>query len=138
MAERRTDEIREIRISASGGLIVTPQGAEFPYIYREAKGVKWDPEKRALVAPKPKEWRHEDWFRRIVAAARERGTQLLISPSTQWANVTAELKAAAAAQAQREGETDQYQGQEVSEELDGVKKHVELLLWVAEAVPVEA
>jgi hypothetical protein len=73
------DEIIEVGIDQDGKLYVRPTSQRFPYIYRAAMEVGWDPVRGALFSPKPQEWSHLDWFRQILAAiADEYGVCLRI------------------------------------------------------------
>jgi hypothetical protein len=88
------DEIVEVRIDADGKLLVRPQVRTFPYIYRAAMQVGWDPDNRTLFSPKPREWSYLQWFRQIVAAASdEYGVRLVITPQTAWSDVPDALRA---------------------------------------------
>jgi hypothetical protein len=68
-----TDSIGEIAIDEVGRLCVRPSTASFPFIWREAMEVHWDPWGQLLYSPKPREWSHARWFRQITAAAGEQG-----------------------------------------------------------------
>ena len=70
------DEIAEIVIDAAGQLHVVPASHAFPYIYREAMEVHWDPERHSLYSPPPREWSYSRWFQQILVAAREQGCEL--------------------------------------------------------------
>lgn len=88
------DAISEVGISDEGGLYVRPASATFEYIWRAAMEVHWDPQRRRLFGPKPKEWTYVDWFKQIVAAAAdEYGTQLRLTPQTAWANTPDAVRA---------------------------------------------
>lgn len=81
------DAISEVGISEEGGLYVRPSSATFEYIWRAAMEVHWDPHRRRLFGPTPREWTYVDWFKQIVAAAAdEYGTQLRLTPETAWTN----------------------------------------------------
>jgi len=88
----RVDQISSIGIDDQDSLWVKPSTSAFPYIYREAVEVKWDPERLCLFGPKPREWSHLDWFKRIKAAAREQGVELITAPTTQWSNIGSQLR----------------------------------------------
>lgn len=89
----KTDDIEEIGIDEAGSLWVKPATARFPYMYREAMEVGWDGERECLFGPTPRQWSYADWFRQIVAAAKEQGTALLLSAGTQWISIDDSLKA---------------------------------------------
>jgi hypothetical protein len=87
------DKIAEVRIDGDGKLSVRPQVCVFPYIYRAAMEVQWDPDNRTLFSPKPSEWSYLHWFRQIVAAAAdEYGVRLVITPQTTWSDVPDALR----------------------------------------------
>ena len=82
------DEIVEVGIDEDGKLYVRPANQNFPYIYRAAMGVEWDPVRGILFAPKPRGWSHLDWFRQILAAvADEYGVRLRVGAATAWSNI---------------------------------------------------
>jgi hypothetical protein len=86
-------EITEVGIDHDGRLYVRPAGQSFPYIYRAAKEVGWDPARGVLFTPKPREWSYRDWFRQIVAAiSDEYRVRLRVSPAAVWSNVPDELR----------------------------------------------
>lgn len=88
-----TDEIVEVSIDGGGRLLVRPQGT-FPFIYRAAMEVGWDPDSCMLFSPKPREWSYLRWFQQIAAAvADEYRVRLVITPQTRWTNVPDALRA---------------------------------------------
>ena len=87
------DAILQVEIDAAGRLLVTPESARFPYIYREAMEVHWDDTGGFLFAPKPREWSYLDWFRQILDAAKTQGSELRVSKRTRWINVPADVAA---------------------------------------------
>lgn len=89
-----TDTIAAIGIDDQGRLWVKPDTATFPYIYREAMEVNWDAEHHYLYGPKPREWSHFDWYKQIISAARNRGTDLRVGPATQWIEIDTDLRLA--------------------------------------------
>jgi hypothetical protein len=87
------DEIVEVQIDESGKLLVRPQNA-YPYIYRAAMEVGWDPDNCSLFSPKPREWSYLRWFQQIIAAVLdEHRVRLLVTPQTTWTNVPDGLRA---------------------------------------------
>jgi hypothetical protein len=54
--------------------------------------VNWDPVRRTLHSPPPREWTHARWFGQILAAAQEQGCKLHISGATRWTNVPQPLR----------------------------------------------
>jgi len=87
------DEIAEIVIDAAGQLHVVPASHAFPYIYREAMEVHWDPERHSLYSPPPREWSYSRWFQQILVAAREQGCELYPNAGTIWRNVAESTRA---------------------------------------------
>lgn len=62
------------------------------YIYRRTAKVHWNKELYYLYTPKPKEWAHIDWFKHIIAIAKEEyGCQLFLTNSTKWTKIPEEL-----------------------------------------------
>ena len=88
----KTDTLDEVGINEAGGLYVRPSTEDFPFIYREAMEVGWNPQQRLLFGPKPREWSHLDWFKQIRDAAKEQGVTLRVTPSTIWRNIPASLQ----------------------------------------------
>jgi len=87
------DTIQELEIDADGRLHVVPAAQAFPYVYREAMEVHWDPARRSLYSPPPREWPYSRWFQQILAAAREQGCDLRLGASTKWVNIEPGIKA---------------------------------------------
>jgi hypothetical protein len=87
------DSIAEIGIDELERLYVKPTKASFPLLYREAMEVQWDPIKRLLHSPKPREWDHFDWYCQIIkAVTQEQLWSLSTTPKTKWSNISNELK----------------------------------------------
>ena len=87
------DTIAELEIDADGKLHVVPSSRAFPYIYREAMEVHWDPARRSLFSPAPRDWSYSRWLQQILDAAREQGYELELSASTKWLNMDSGVKA---------------------------------------------
>ena len=87
-----SDTIAEIGITAAGSVFVRPATADFPHVHVEAMCVGWDAAMRRLVSPVPFGWSHADWFREILAAARQQGTCLRIEVETRWTNVDSAMR----------------------------------------------
>jgi hypothetical protein len=81
------DLIEAIEIDADRRLHVKPASVTFPYIWREGMEVYWDPARRTLHSPPPREWTHCCWFGQILGAANAQGCKLQISGATRWTNV---------------------------------------------------
>lgn len=86
------DKIDEIGIDANGSIYVQPRKAAFPYIYREAMDVSWDAAAGRLFSPPPREWSYAKWFSQLVAAAKEQGVALSVTPETRWVNVEPQVR----------------------------------------------
>jgi hypothetical protein len=85
------DAIVEVGIDEQERLYVRPGTATFPFIYREAVGVNWEPNRHHLHSPKPHDWTYLQWFQNILSAAALQSWDLQLTPSTQWRNIPAEL-----------------------------------------------
>lgn len=91
----KEEAVSEVGIDERGSLYLRPSNTSFEYIYRAGKEVHWDPERRLLHSPKPREWSYVRWFEQIIAAAvEEYGVRLMLTPSTVWSNVPTDLRAA--------------------------------------------
>jgi len=91
------DTIKAVGVDDHGSLWVKPATAAFPYIWREALEVHWDPKEERLFGAKPREFPDLDftrfqWFRQIVAAAREQGVELVLTETTDWSNIEPDLR----------------------------------------------
>jgi hypothetical protein len=87
-----SDDIHSVGIDGKGRLWVKPATKAFPYIYREAMDVEWDPQHHCLVGKTEGTWTSAKWFQQIIEAAREQGCHLVLSENTHWVNVSIELK----------------------------------------------
>src|SRR5450631_1536902 len=96
IAPRSESEIELVAIDASGRLFVRPKLSKADYltlIHRDDSGIEWDHETRALCAAEPHRWEHLALFRQIRAAAkREYHRDLLLTQSTVWDNIPADLR----------------------------------------------
>ena len=88
-----TDSIAEVGIDEQERLYVRPATAAFPYIYREAVEVHWEPGRHHLYSPKPREWSYLRWFQQIISAAELQAYDLRLTNSTAWSNVSSDLRA---------------------------------------------
>jgi len=87
------DEIIEIGIDKKERLYLKPLSKEFPYIYREAAEVNWNPAGKFLYSPKPREWSYLDWYKHIVDVTASQACRLFITDNTNWINIPDNLKA---------------------------------------------
>ncbi len=90
-----TYEIARIWIDESNRLLVAvvlPPDLDFTYIYRAARGVRWDPSERALTVPRPETSTYADRFADILeAASDEYGARLLLTSRTDLAGLPPEV-----------------------------------------------
>jgi hypothetical protein len=82
-----TDAIAEVGIDEHERLFVRPSTATFPLIYREAVEIHWEPTRRYLYSPKPREWSYLQWFQHIIDTA----SILYVTSSTIWTNIPDDL-----------------------------------------------
>jgi integron cassette Hfx-like protein len=87
------DTIAEVEIDADGKLHVVPSSHAFPYIYREAMEVHWDPVRRSLFSPALRDWSYSRWLQQILAAAHEQDCELEFWANTKWLNIDSGVKA---------------------------------------------
>ena len=87
------DRIVKVEIDDDGKLCVYPETQDFAFIYRAGTEVGWDPQRRCLLSPKPREWSHARWFTKIVAtSADEYGVELQLTLQTDWINVPNDVR----------------------------------------------
>ena len=90
--------IDEIGLNAHGHLFVCPLAAsvdEFAYIWRDASGIRWNSELRALHAAEPARWVTAELYKQIISAVeREYGIRLQAIPSTRWTRIPDDLRTA--------------------------------------------
>ena len=86
------DNVVAIGIDSAGSLWLRPSNASFPLIYREAMQVHWDEKRKCLYSPTPREWPYVMWFKQIVDAAREQGTELQLTGVTVWTGIDTALQ----------------------------------------------
>jgi hypothetical protein len=88
--------IDEVEIDAGVGVLVHPRIPpieHYEQIYRSASGVRWNRERRALVAYEPKGMPAPWWFDQIIAAVQsEYGQRLELRADTRWTNVAPEVR----------------------------------------------
>ena len=88
----KTDTIKEITIDESGRLCIFPEKEKFTMIYRSAAEVHWDNTGSFLYSSKPREWSYYEWFKHIIAVAKDNGCDLLLTGDTLWTNIPDLLK----------------------------------------------
>ena len=88
--------VDSVRIDEDGRLLVVPDlspDRDLAFIYRAARGARWDEAERALYTPAPETSSYFERFQHIAeAAAHEYGELLTLSERTQFANVPASLE----------------------------------------------
>jgi hypothetical protein len=88
-----TDQIKRIEIDEDGRLHIYPLKSKFPMIYRTATEVHWNPERKSLYSPTPREWTYFEWYKHIVNVVEEGGLySFQITEVTQWINIPDDLK----------------------------------------------
>ena len=66
---------------------------KYEFIYRDASGIRWDPENRCLYPFEPKELPHHEWLKIIRnAVMSEYGDDLVLTKLTHWENVDYETR----------------------------------------------
>jgi hypothetical protein len=90
----KTLSISTVEIDASGGLLVQPRASDsYEYIYREANGLRWDGQRRAIHAYEPSRWGHEELLLHIAATLRDCCDEnLVFTDETSWVGVSTELQ----------------------------------------------
>ena len=87
-------DIEQVEIDQQGRLCVTPASGDFEMVYREAKEVYWERERRFLFSPTPREMTYPEWFRQIgLAVEYQYGVRLRATGRTQWVGVSEPLRA---------------------------------------------
>ena len=89
----RIDNIIEVGIDDKQRLYVRPEKQTFKYIRRAAAEIGWDDKENILFSPKPREWSYHDWYRHILAIAKdEYSCSLHLTEQTKWTNIPSDLK----------------------------------------------
>jgi hypothetical protein len=85
-----------VEMDSSGQLFVRPESDSegiYEYIYREANGLRWNREKRALCAYEPERWQPEELFQHMVTTLRSAFDETLqLTQDTVWIGVPPELQ----------------------------------------------
>ncbi len=81
------DLVAAVELDPEGRLHVVPATRAFPYAYREAMEVSWDPQRLSLYSPPPRAWSYGRWFQQIHALAKAQGVRMVVHPGTAWVNV---------------------------------------------------
>ncbi len=90
--------IQKVALDNDGWLFVyptLPHGETFEFIYRAARGARWDPERHALFTEPPRVASYADLFSHILdAVASEYGCELFLHDDTEWQNVPPQVREA--------------------------------------------
>ncbi|WP_162454754.1 hypothetical protein [Pseudoxanthomonas kalamensis] len=95
----KSDPVATVEIDEKGRLHIKPATQDFPFAYREAMEVTWEPDRRSLSSPIPRQWSYGRWFQQILAVASAQGVRLVLGPHTLWINVSADIQLEIAAAA---------------------------------------
>ena len=87
--------IEEVGIDAAGYLFLRPSldpKENYEFIWRDASGVRWNEQLRALHAAEPSRWEHFELYKQILKAVRsEYGELLVLTPATRFTQVPTDL-----------------------------------------------
>ncbi len=90
--------ISKVAVDNDGRLLVyptLPHGDTFKFIYRAARGARWDQERHFLYAEPPKAASYADLFGHILdAVASEYGRELFLNDDTEWQDVPRQVREA--------------------------------------------
>ena len=84
-----SDFIDEIGIDADRRIYLRPRQQTFPYIYREAIDIHWEPQTRRLRSSVPREWSYLQWFQHIVCGS---GVDFRLAPDCSFATIPDDLR----------------------------------------------
>ena len=88
--------VESVRIDENGRLLVCPslpRDRDLAFVYRAARGARWDDSARALYTAAPEASSYFDRFQHIAeAAADEYGELLVVSEQTAFTNVPDDLE----------------------------------------------
>ena len=62
--------------------------ASYQYVYREAAGVYWDPERKGFRSTVIREWTVPQWFAHIVETVQYTGITLILRKDIVWGNIS--------------------------------------------------
>lgn len=89
----RKEQIKEIGIDNSDRLYIVPAKQNFSMIWRSAAEVHWNPDKKCLYSPKPREWSYYKWYCHIISMVKiDYSCKLYVSENTIWTNIPQSLK----------------------------------------------
>ncbi len=85
------ETINRIEILESGEFFLGIEGsgsASYQYIYREAAGIYWDPERNGFKSTKMQNWPCSQWFNHIVSVTHSGlGVELKLATNIEWSNI---------------------------------------------------
>ncbi len=85
-----------VEMDSTGQLFVRPQSdteGMYEYIYREANGLRWSRDRRALCAYEPARWQPEELFQHIVATLQSAFDETLrLTEDTVWIGVPRDVQ----------------------------------------------
>ena len=86
--------IDSVEIDSSGALFIRSQtDRSYEYIYREASGLRWDRQRRALHAYEPSRWEAVELLRHMAVTLRDCcDEELAFVGSTAWQGVPQDLQ----------------------------------------------
>ena len=86
--------ISKVAVDNDGRLLVYPtHGETFEFIYRAARGARWDHERHFLYTGPPKAASYADFFCHILdAVASEYGRELFLNDDTEWLDVPSQVR----------------------------------------------
>ncbi len=88
--------INSVEVTEGNELFLGLEGEGSPsyqYIYREAAGVYWDPQKHGFRSTELKDWGHAKWFSHIISVVRSIGIELRLSDDATWSDIPSSEKA---------------------------------------------
>ena len=86
------ENIVEIGITEKNELFIRPAETAFTLIYREAAGINWDKDLKALVGEPKRDMSFTFWFLHILLTVKNLGFNLQITDDTRWKCITEEDK----------------------------------------------
>lgn len=90
----REETICKIEVTDSNELLAVldaPGDPDFQFVYREAAGVYWDPQRNGFRSTPIQEWSCSDWFFHITDIVRSGlHVSLKLAPEVEWVDVPLE------------------------------------------------
>jgi len=86
--------VDSVQIDSQGSLFVRPRtDRSYEYIYREANGLRWDKQRRALHAYEPARWEPAELLKHMAVTLRDCcDEKLVLVDNTSWVGVPTELQ----------------------------------------------